>query len=102
MRRFDSYTGYYMRKSKKGTVPNETIREAVIRSGVSCYQIAAFVGWGKDSGPDVTRVERYLGIKPWKNRKGEYQYSRSMAEANALKIIEAINLDPVDFREIGL
>ena len=92
-----------MRKVRSDSVPNESIREAVIRSGVSCYEIAAFIGWSRKNGvPDITRVERYLGMKPWKNRKGEQQYSRSMAEKNALKIIEAINLDPVDFREIGL
>ena len=92
-----------MRKSPAGTVPNQRIREAVIESGVSTYQLCQFIGWLRGNGsPDTTRIERVLGLKPWRGRNGEIRYSRSIKEENAITIIEAIHLDPVDFTDIGL
>jgi hypothetical protein len=93
-----------VRKLREGYVPNAPIREAFIKSGISTYDLASFIGWIKGAGkePDTTRVERALGLRSYKNGKGESTTNISISEENALKIIEAIHYDPVDFREIGL
>jgi hypothetical protein len=92
------------RKRREGYVPNAPIREAFIKSGISAYDLAGFCGWakGKDGTPDGSRVERLLGLRPYKNGHGRLSTNVSMSEENALKIIEALHYDPVDFREIGL
>jgi len=89
-----------MRAIREGYVPNQPIREAFLRSGLTTYDVALFCKWvkGKQKSPDTTRVERYLGLKAMKG----VRFNVSIAEHNALKIIEALNLDPVDFRDIGL
>lgn len=81
-------------------MPNQPIREAFLRSGLTTYEVAMFCKWfkGKHKSPDTTRVERYLGLRAVKEKK----FNVSLAEHNALPIIEAIGLDPVDFRDIGL
>lgn len=86
-------------------VPNREIREAVLRSGVSLFDIAAFCGWLKPDGkPDTTKITRLLGLAYCTdNRVGAAKYKReNMSVTNALAIIKAINLDPVDFRDSGL
>lgn len=92
------------RKRKEGYVDNTPIREAFMKSGISSYELAAYMGWTKDKEgkPDPTRVERVLGLRPYKTGRGKLSTNVSMSEKNALQIIEALHYDPVDFREIGL
>lgn len=95
-----------VRKRKVGYVSNKEIREAFLRSGLSTYDVASYIGWfkgkGNGIGPDTSRVERILGLRTYKNGHGRMCTNVSMSEENALKVIEALNFDPVDFREIGL
>ncbi len=91
------------RSMREGNVPNKPIREAFLRSGLSTYDVALFCDWlkGKAKHPDTSKVERMLGLREYKSH-GRIIKNSSMAEHNALKVVEAIGLDPVDFREIGL
>lgn len=88
----------------RNLVPNKEIREAFIRSGLNVNDVANFCGWLKNDGmPDTTRVGRMLGLVEATNKRGGGKYFQNqMAESSALQIIEAIGLDPVDFRESGL
>jgi len=95
---------YMETKVRKGYVPNQPIREAFLRSGLSSYDVAAFCGWlkmkrGKLGAPDTSKVERCLGLRA---ASGSSIFNKSMTEKNAIELIEALNLDPVDFRDIGL
>jgi hypothetical protein len=93
-----------MKKIRKGNVPNKEIREAFLRSGLTSAQVAAFCGWmrGKSPRPDTTRVERALGLKTTISGTGRVTINRSVSYDNAIKLIQAMNYDPVDFRDIGL
>lgn len=84
-------------------VPNKELREAFIRSGLTTMDVANFCGWLRKSGkPDATKVGRALGILEQRNRNGRMYTNTRTSEEIALKIIKALNLDPVDFRDIGL
>lgn len=84
-------------------VPNHEIREAFLRSGLNVNDVANFCGWLKKNGmPDTTRVSRMLGLSDYSNKKGEKIRNKSMHENSAYAIIQALNLDPVDFRDSGL
>lgn len=84
-------------------VPNKELREAFLRSNMTAHDIALFCGWVKKSGtPDTTKLMRSLGLNSHKDKSGKVRTNTNMQEKTALKIIKALNLDPVDFRDIGL
>lgn len=91
------------RPTYMGMVPNKEIREAFLRSALSASDVANYCGWfrGKYKQADDTRVNRALGLMKVKNKSG-YAFNKRMHEETALKIIEAMNYDPVDFRDTGL
>jgi hypothetical protein len=83
-------------------IPNEIIRKAVKRSGISTAEIAWRLGWVEPARrgcayirADGNRVKRRLGMNPYIDRHGS-RYSAMMQERTALKILEAIGIDPVD------
>lgn len=84
-------------------VPNKEIREAFLRSGLQAADVANFCGWLRKNGmPDTTKLNRSLGIESQKNKDGTHYRNTRMAEQSALEVIEALNLDPVDFRDSDL
>jgi hypothetical protein len=83
-------------------VPNKELREAFLRSGLSSHVVAEFAGWFRKNGePDTAKLLRSLGIASYNSHNGRITNKR-MTEENALDVIRALNLDPVDFRDIGL
>lgn len=85
-------------------VPNKEIREAFLRSGYGINDVCRWAGWLKKNGaPDVTSFGRALGLLPnYNHRSKKKHFQKNINETTALRIIEALGLDPVDFREIGL
>lgn len=83
-------------------VPNAELREAFLRSGEAASSVAAFAGWVTKSGkPNTTKLFRALGIHDQMDNGRRY-FNTRISEKSALELIEALNLDPVDFRDIGL
>lgn len=83
-------------------VPNKELREAFLRSGLNVNDVARFCGRFKKNGmPETTGINRALGLVPQVS-KGRTYYNTHIQDETALKIIRALNLDPVDFRDIGL
>jgi hypothetical protein len=73
-------------------VSTDLVREAFERSGLSLSEVAKNLGWVTQV-PDVGRVSVMLGLKP------DPKYKRphvTMRHDNALKLCEAMGLDPVD------
>ena len=83
------------RRTDKGTVQTELLRQALRRSDISLGEIARRLGWVKVK-PDVSRISRTLGYTPSESRGRRY-YRETMSEELALEIIEAANLDKSDF-----
>jgi hypothetical protein len=90
--------------------PVEPIREAVQASDLPLNTIAVNLGYlrktrGRYIKGDTARVKRHLGIMPQYNVKVRQSgqvyrhkaYSKNMKYETALKIINALGLDPVDF-----
>lgn len=84
-------------------VPNKELREAFQRSHLTAKDVARLCEWykGKNPKPDDSRVYRALGMMKVKNRSG-YAFNKNITEDNALKLIEAMGYDAVDFRDSGL
>lgn len=66
--------------------------EARVREGASWRSIALRAGWKSGGLGDSTNLKRRLGLKPVGGVT-----SRKMRYETALRIVEAINGDPVDF-----
>lgn len=86
-------------------VPNAPLREAVelaVSNGDTLSAIAGRMGWtrehqGHTSG-DTSRLGRSLGRLPHKDNKGGHtSYGRTTRYETAVKIVEALDLDPVEF-----
>lgn len=72
-------------------VSNAPFREAFLRQRIPLKTLAAYAGM------DDTACGRALGVSPLKDkRRGETYYNARMEERTALKIMHALNLDPVD------
>jgi len=79
-------------------IPNQPLREAFERSGLSPQQLACFLGKERTTGGKYTcgdggEIRRALGIR----RDSEGNFRQEISEDKALAYIEALNLDPVDF-----
>lgn len=68
------------------------LREAFLRSGVSAHAVARELGWTR---PDGARVRRALGISVQHSRGCRF-YQRSMSYDRAVRIAEAIGVDPAE------
>lgn len=78
-------------------VNNAELREAFLNSPFNAGQVAKSCGWLKDGVTgDSSRVLRPLGLKAYKNGQGMTTTNRNIDYDNALKIAEALGLDPVD------
>lgn len=81
-------------------VPNDALRQAFLESPMSAAEVARAVGWFDSKGgcADGTRVRRTLGLRP-AHENGQARVYQRVGSRNAVKIAEALGLDPV---EIGL
>lgn len=84
-----------------GEVDNAPPREAVlaeIETGRETWSTLCYrIGWTeKDGRAQVSRLKRRLGAAPFQLR-GEDHISRSVTHETAVAIVEALDLDPVDF-----
>ncbi len=87
-------------------VPNAPIREAVLRAvqrGETNYsQLAVRCGWTRSRAGstfgETTRLKRHLGLAMSYDAKGDYTLTtETMRYDVAVKIVDALGLDPVDF-----
>ncbi len=87
-------------------IPVEPIREAFQRSGLTLSELAKEAGLtARDKGKpkaDTSRAARMLGLKAQKSGDGFHYINQFMRYENALRLVRAMGLDPVDFREHGL
>lgn len=73
------------------------LRELVERSGMSYADIARALGWYCHGAVDSFRLKRRLGVATyWCPYRKEFVRTQKVWPRTALKIIEAIGLDPVD------
>jgi hypothetical protein len=79
-------------------VPNAGLREAFLASGVPAKEVAIRCGFLRPNGQaDDAAVSRLLGLRAYSNRKKNYRHVRTeIPESDALLILRAIHLDPVD------
>ena len=83
-------------------VPNDQIREAFLRSGLSASEVAIRCGWyigGNQTEGDSTKVRRALGIAPSISVTKYDRYRRTqmtVSEADAVLILRAIDVAPRD------
>lgn len=71
-----------------GWVSNEPLREAFLRSGRSCGDLARELGYPRK---EASRVLRRLGFIP---NSGEAEPQRYVQESTALLYAEILGLDP--------
>lgn len=85
----------------------QMIRDAIDEHGIDHYELAQRLGWYIDNRyrtPDSTRVKRRLGLIDVRNGRSKNiglapHKQRFMLTSTAVKMLEAVGLDPVD---IGL
>jgi hypothetical protein len=84
-------------------ISNARIRKAFERSGLSSSTVALRLGWhAKVDRPsfevrgDTARLKRMLGICHVIDRDGTRRHQRMISERNAVAILTAMNVDPVD------
>jgi hypothetical protein len=85
-------------------VYNKELAKAVlewIEDGNTWSDLARLLGWVKPNGrPDPVRIKRALGISEchsYKNGERYSYYAKTLVEANAIKIVEAIGRAPHEF-----
>lgn len=87
-------------------VPVALIREAFQRSGLTLSELAKEAGLMSRDGnrmkPDTSRVARMLGLTFQQSGTGHCYVASFIRHDTAAKIVRAMGLDPVDFRDIGL
>lgn len=87
---------------REDRVPNRRLREEFERrralGWLTSHDVALRLGWlSPDGSPDVSRVLRALGIAISYNcRNGAPRKQRMLSYERAIRIAEAMNLDPVD------
>jgi len=95
------------------SVPNDQLRAAFEKSGMSAHQLATDAGIlrrftikrrngeviGHRFGGDATAALRDLGLKPHSDGRGRPAKRHTVREDKALAYAKALGLDPVD---IGL
>jgi hypothetical protein len=89
-------------------VSNESLRERFLeleeREGLTAADVARRLDWmisstEKGEVPDDRRVRRLLGLEPWISMKGgrkRSELSKRMRYENAVSLLRALDLDPVD------
>jgi hypothetical protein len=80
-------------------IDNSDLREAFVHCGRSAYAVAIDLGWhpapGR-SGGDSSRLLRALGLRPVVGPRGTRHVCRMIDADIAVRIAEAIGLDPRD------
>jgi hypothetical protein len=88
-------------KVGRGQVPTSALATAFERSGLSASEVAISLGWdrkfnGRDGRyPDSDRVMKVLGLRDY-NSKAGMRRRKYVDESTALKLAEAIGVDPTE------
>ena len=93
----------------RDTVPVETMQRAFADSGMNASAVARNRGWTRVSSPkrdtdkrwivpDQSRVMRVLGLRQWKKRGRGHYLSKGMGYEQAVALLAAMDLDPVDYQ----
>lgn len=91
-------TVYEYAPGRPGTIPNELVREAFLRSGLSAGEVAIKIGWMQRGKGDGARLKRALGVLRCRDENGSTYVNRRINVETATLIAEAIG---VDLWEIG-